>query len=102
MGILEKAKLAASIHHIVIFIKSGIPIYNSKVPDTAGRKTRKRGKTQEIAKHQCIKGYDPEVLRVSYILNNIMRCSKYSIFIFMKFMHMVISSHQFAKVIPST
>ena len=26
--------------HIAIFLKSGIPIYNSEVPHTAGRKTR--------------------------------------------------------------
>ena len=31
-------------------LKSGIQIYNSKVPDTAGRKARKR-RTQTIAKH---------------------------------------------------
>ena len=29
------------------FLKSGIPIYNSEIPDTAGRQTRKR--TQAIA-----------------------------------------------------
>ena len=31
------------------FLKSGTPLYNSEVPDTAGRKTRRR-RTQAIAK----------------------------------------------------
>ena len=39
---LEKAELTASIRRITRFLKSGIPIYNSEVPDTVGRKTRKR------------------------------------------------------------
>ena len=36
-----------SIRHIARFLKSRIPIYNSDVPDTAGRKTTRR--TQTIA-----------------------------------------------------
>ena len=48
MNILEKAELTASICHIYIFLKSGIPIYNFEIPDTAGRKIRSR--TQGIAK----------------------------------------------------
>ena len=52
MNTSEKAKLTASIRHIERFSKSGIPIYNFEVPDTAGRKaaiaTTRR--TQEIAK----------------------------------------------------
>ena len=36
------------------FLKSGIPIYNSEVPDTAGRKTRRRRITQAIAKRFAI------------------------------------------------
>ena len=40
MDTLEKAKLTASTHHIALFLKSGIPIYNSKVPDTASKKKR--------------------------------------------------------------
>ena len=48
MNILEKAELTASICHIDRFLKSGMPIYNSEVSDTAGRKTRSR--TQGIAK----------------------------------------------------
>ena len=48
--ILENAELTTSIHQIAKFLKSGIPIYKSKVPDMAGRKARKR-RTQTIAKH---------------------------------------------------
>ena len=51
MDTLEKAELAASILHIAIFLKSGIPIYNSEVPDTAGRKTRTRRRTTTKAKN---------------------------------------------------
>ena len=36
-------------YHIARFLKSGIPISHSEVPDTAGRKTRRR-RTQAIAK----------------------------------------------------
>ena len=50
MGTLEKAELTASIRHIVRFLKSGIPIYNSEVPDATGRKTRRRRRIQAIAK----------------------------------------------------
>ena len=50
---LEKAELTASIRHIVILLKSGIPIYNSEVPDTAGRKTTRR-RTQAIVKRFSI------------------------------------------------
>ena len=41
--------LTASIRHIARFLKSGIPIYITKIPDTAGRKTTRR-RTQAIAK----------------------------------------------------
>ena len=49
---LENDEFTASVRHIEIFSKSGMPIYNSKVPDTTGRKTRKRrrGKREAIAK----------------------------------------------------
>ena len=50
MDTLEKVELTASISHIVILLKSGILIYNSKDLDTSGRKTRGR-RTQTIAKH---------------------------------------------------
>ena len=41
-GCFKKAELPALIRHIAIILKSGIPIYNSKVSDTAGTKTRRR------------------------------------------------------------
>ena len=53
MDTLEKAELIASIHHIAIFLKSVIPIYNSEVSDAAGRKRRarrRRRRTWAIAK----------------------------------------------------
>ena len=50
MNTLEKAEHTASICHIERFSKSGILIYNSKVPDMAGSKTRRRRITQAIAK----------------------------------------------------
>ena len=50
MDTLEKAELTALIRHIAIYFKSGIPLYNSEVLDTAGRKTRRRRRTQAIAK----------------------------------------------------
>ena len=43
--LIEKAELTASITR---FLKSGIPIYNFEVPDTSGKKTRRR-RTQTIA-----------------------------------------------------
>ena len=42
MATLQKTELNASISNIAIFIKSGISIFDSKVSDTAGRKTRRR------------------------------------------------------------
>ena len=54
MDTLEKAELTALIRHIGRFLKSGIPLFNIEVPDTAGRKTRKRRsrrrRAQSIAK----------------------------------------------------
>ena len=48
---LEKAELAASICHFARFLKSEIPIYSLKLPDTAARKTiTKRRGTQAISK----------------------------------------------------
>ena len=41
MDILEKAELIASTTLLRPHFKSGITIYNSKVPDTASRKTRR-------------------------------------------------------------
>ena len=48
MNTFQKAKLTTSVHHIKIFSKLRILIYNFEVPDVASRKTRKR--TQAIAK----------------------------------------------------
>ena len=42
MDTLEKTKVTTSTRHIAIFLKSGTPIYNSEVLDTAGRKMRRR------------------------------------------------------------
>ena len=49
MSTLEKDEFTASIRHIERFLKSGIPIYNSKVPDAAGRKTIKRWRRRRTA-----------------------------------------------------
>ena len=35
------------------YLKSGIPIYNSEIPDTAGRKTRRRRKRRTQAISKC-------------------------------------------------
>ena len=52
MDALEKFELIALIHHMGIFLKLRIPIYNSEVPDAADRKTRRRRirRPQVIAK----------------------------------------------------
>ena len=51
MDTSEKAGVTSSIGHIATFLQSGIPIDNSQVPDTAGRKTRRKSKRkQAIAK----------------------------------------------------
>ena len=42
MDTSEKAEPTASIHHIESFWKSGILLYNSEVPDTAGRRNEKK------------------------------------------------------------
>ena len=47
---METAELTASIRRIVRFLKSRICTYNSEILDTADRKTRRRRKTQAIAK----------------------------------------------------
>ena len=48
MNTLEQAQLSNSMRHIARFLKSGILIYDSEVPDRPGRKARIR--TQAIAK----------------------------------------------------
>ena len=50
MDTLEKKGLTASISHTATLLKSGILIYNAEVQDTAGRKTRRRRRTQATAK----------------------------------------------------
>ena len=57
MDTLEKPELAALIRHIAIFLKSGMPIYNYEVPNTADRRRkrkrrrrRRRRRTQAITK----------------------------------------------------
>ena len=49
---LEKIEITVLVGHIGKFSKSGIPIYNSEVPDKASRKTkrRKKSRTQAITK----------------------------------------------------
>ena len=42
MDTFRNAELPASIPDIARFLKLGIPIYNSEVPNAAGRKTRRR------------------------------------------------------------
>ena len=54
MDTMEKAALDASICHIARFLKSGIPIYNSKVPDRAGRKNKRKKKNTGNCKSFCI------------------------------------------------
>ena len=48
MNTLERAELTALIRHVAKFLISGIPIFNSEVRDTAGRKTIRR-RTPAIA-----------------------------------------------------
>ena len=45
MNTFEKAELTDLIRHIARLLKSGTPIYNFEVSDTAGRKTRRRRRT---------------------------------------------------------
>ena len=42
MGTLKNAELSALILHIARFLKSGIPIYNSNVPETATKKKQQK------------------------------------------------------------
>ena len=44
INIAQKAELAASIRGTDRFSKSGIPIFNSEVPDKTGRKATRRAK----------------------------------------------------------
>ena len=49
IDILKKTEITPTIRYIARFLKSEIPIFNSAVPDTTARKTRRR--TQGIANH---------------------------------------------------
>ena len=58
----------ASIRHIARFLKSDILIYNSKILDTAGRKTRRiRRRTQAIAKSFAFDANAKKALLVAVI-----------------------------------
>ena len=50
MDTFEKTERTTPISHIAIFLKSGILIYNSEVSKMSVRKTRRRRRTQAIAK----------------------------------------------------
>ena len=54
MGTLEKAEVTASIRHIGRFSRSVIPIYNSKVQDKIGKKTRRRRRRRRRRRTQTI------------------------------------------------
>ena len=69
---LEKAELTASIRHITRFLKSRIPIYISQVPDSAGRKTRRRGRTQAIEKRFAFHANSINKFHVTINYNNLM------------------------------
>ena len=52
-GYLENAEFTALILNILILLTSGILIYNSELPNTTGRKTkRRRGRTTQFAQTQ--------------------------------------------------
>ena len=62
MDTLRNAELTALTHHIARFLKSGIPIYNSKALDMAGTKPTRR-RTQGIAKRFRFHGKYPHLLK---------------------------------------
>ena len=66
MNTLENAELTSMIRHIARVLKSGIPIYNSKLPDTTGKKTRRRRRTQAVAKRFA---FHANVIKVSNYLS---------------------------------
>ena len=68
MDTLEKSELTSSIGHIARFLKSEIPIYNSEVPNKDGRKTRRRRRTQAIAKRFAFHA-NPKIQIVWFFLN---------------------------------
>ena len=65
MNTSRKAELTASIRHIERFSISGVPIYNSEVPDTVVKETRRRRRrTQVIAKRRAFHANVIEEVRV--------------------------------------
>ena len=62
MNTSRKAELAASIRHIERFSISGVPIYNSEVPDTVVKEARRR--TQVVAKRRAFHASVIEEVRV--------------------------------------
>ena len=68
MDTLENPALITTIRHIARFLKSEIPIYNSEVPNKDGRKTRRRRRTQAIAKRFAFHA-NPKIQIVWFFLN---------------------------------
>ena len=69
MVTLEKAELTTSIRRIARFSKSGMPIYNSVVPDAAGRKPRRRRRrTQTITKRHAFHANVEKKMSAPYLL----------------------------------
>ena len=70
MDTLEKAESMASIRHIVIFLKSRIPIDSFEVPDTTCRKIRRKGEEkkqlQSIMRNSKGKKSSPNVVKSRY------------------------------------
>ena len=104
MGTLERADLTASIHYIGRFLKWGIPIYNSEVPDTAGRKTRKRKKrTRRLAIAKCYAFHanaitllsDCTIFIVIFVLSLSYFISNLCINFLCSYVHYIISTNQF-------
>ena len=72
-------ELTASIRYIARFLKSEIPIYNSKVPDTVERRTRRRRRrrrTQEIAKRLafCANGIIITIIPTNSVAKSLFPC----------------------------
>ena len=79
---LEKAELITSIRHIARFPKSGIPIYNSEVPDTANNTDKNQAKNTGSCKAFCVlhKRNNAKMIRINikrnYILPHFIHFSK--------------------------
>ena len=53
MDLFEKAELTFLVCHITRVLKLGMPIYNSKVLDMAGRKTKKEEEHRQLQSVLC-------------------------------------------------